>query len=159
MMLYTIMPVTIIIFLIKEMKALAVILLLAFSGAGSAANMTQSEIRTSSPSPSPSPSPSSPPFEQCNITNSSDSAEVDSRCVNFSSPPEQLCTYNCFGYYYNTSDFPSSCVSQLVDLCRAAGVSNPFVCSGTSSNSGALALSAIKELLVAVLLLAALIVA
>ena len=142
-------------FLVKVMKAVAVILLLAFCGAASAKLM--------------------PRQAECVITDTAAVADMATRCASATS----LCSDECAGFrcnYYKTNNFPSSCVTAQATLCQAAGPSVPAACgaaastgnpstststpsTGTPSTSGAAALSAIKGLLVAVLLLAALIVA
>ena len=145
------------IFLIQVMKAVAVILLLAVCGTASAnTNMMPKQL-------------------QCAVADPSFPTEVASRCngvsgtVACSNNPDSCASYIC--NYYNNNNFPSSCTTPTSDVCRNAGLPVPSACggnpstststpsTGTPSTSGAAALSAIKGLLVAVLLLAALIVA
>ena len=118
-------------FLIKVMKATAVILFLAVCGAVSA---------NSTPQPG-----------ECLITEDSGIVQLALRCIG----KENLCDENCVSFlcnYYKDNAYPSSCVTKEVDTCQTMNVPVPAAC-------GAPALSAIKGLLVAVLLLAALIVA
>ena len=125
-------------FLIQVMKAAAVILLLAVCGTAYAANMI-------------------PKQAECAVTDSSILAEVASRCTTgvtnaaaCSNNPNSCASFTC--NYYKNNNFPRSCRTSVGNVCRNAGIDAPSAC-------GAAALSAIKGLLVAVLLLAALIVA
>ena len=122
------------------MKAAAVILLLTICGAASA-NLNQI-LRQST--------------GRCDITDVNDLAQLGSQCSGNIGTLADVCNNDdCGGAlcnFYKTNGYPSICVTAAAQACRNAGASVPSAC-------GAAALSAIKGLLVAVLLLATLIVA
>ena len=123
------------------MKAAAVILFLTICGAASA-NLNQI-LRQST--------------GRCDITDVNDLAQLGSQCGgNIGTTLADVCNNNDCGSalcnFYKANGYPSICVTAAAQACRNAGASVPSAC-------GAAALSAIKGLLVTVLLLAALIVA
>ena len=98
---------------------------------------------------------STPVQGQCLITDPSAVAQVLSRCGGNNPSGTSLCNDNCGGYgctYYKTNNFSSSCVTNVAQLCRNAGLPVPSTCGASVLTT------TIKGLLVAVLLLAALIV-